>query len=121
VKELLSLLTDVTTGLWRLKRKMAPPGQTEAPAELKRLYRYVESAWDTLASGKVEVRDPTGERYVDGMALKVIAFQPTEGTVEETIAETIKPSIFYRDQLVQRGEVIVATPPKHECETHPAQ
>ena len=111
-KELLRLLTDLATGLWRIRRKMAALGEGVSPEEMRKLNRYVESAWDMLAGAKVEVQDLTGEKYVDGMALKVIAFQPTEGVAGEVVDETIKPTVFYRDQLVQRGEVIVTTPSK---------
>ena len=67
-----------------------------------------------LSSAKVELRDYDKEKYVDGMALKVIAFQPSSSCHVKTIIETIKPSIFYNDKLIQIGEVIVATPDKTE-------
>jgi hypothetical protein len=65
---------------------------------------------DVLASREFEIRDDTSTQYVAGMALKVVAFQPTEGIDQETICETIRPSVYYRGKLVQRGEVVVATP-----------
>ena len=111
-KELLRLLTDLATGLWRIKRKIEALPENVPPDEMRKVRRHVQSAWDALTDGKVEVQDLTGEKYVDGMALKVIAFQPTEGVAGEVIDETIKPTVFYRDQLIQRGEVIVATPSK---------
>jgi len=89
---------------------MAALGENVSPEEMRKLNRYVESAWDLLAGAKVEVQDLVNEKYVDGMALKVVAFQPTEGFGARTIAETIKPSVLYRDHLIQQGEVIVATP-----------
>jgi len=42
------------------------------------------------------------------MALRVIAFQPTAGITREIITETIKPTIYRNDTIVQIGEVIVA-------------
>lgn len=111
-KELLRLLTDLATGLWRIKRKLEMLPENVPPEEMRRLRRHVQSAWDVLSSGKVEVQDLTGEKYVDGMALKVIAFQPTEGVGARVIGETIRPSIRYRDCLIQRGEIIVAIPPE---------
>lgn len=115
-KELLRLLTDLATGLWRIRRKIEALPENVPPEEMRRVRRHVQSAWDVLTSGKVEVQDLTGERYVDGMALRVIAFQPTEGVATQVIDETIKPTVFYRDRLIQRGEVIVATPSKPDAD-----
>ena len=104
------LLVRLGTGLWRISRKM--PGDT-APSsrDLRVAQRHIDATCDAMADGGLEVKDHLGDRYVSGMALKVIAFEPTPGTVRATIAETISPSIFYQDQLLQRGEVIVAVPP----------
>ena len=88
--------------------------QSGGNEEVQRLGRYLESAWDRLAGSKIEVREHTGERYVTGMALRVIAFQPAPGISEETVSETIKPTVFYRDNLIQRGEVVVLTPAPEE-------
>ncbi len=109
VDALLHLVADFATGLWRIRNRVAPNGG-EPPDELRAVWRHVESTWDALASATIEIRDHTGERYVDGMALKVVAFQPTEGVPRETVSETIKPSIAYKGKLIQKGEVVVATP-----------
>ncbi len=104
------LLTDVITSLWRARRRMLPDEGKEPPDALRPSYRHISAAWDALASDRVEIKDHTGERYVPGMALQVIAFQPTPGLTHETVLETIKPSVFHADTLIQRGEVIVGTP-----------
>ena len=78
--------------------------------EIKKAYRHVESTCDALKSANIEIQGHSNEKYVPGMALKVIAFQPTSSVQTEKIAETIKPSVFYNDILIQVGEVIVATP-----------
>lgn len=109
-RDLLRVLLELTTGLWRIRRATPPPNDDESPDELRRLRRHVDATWDILASAGVEVRDHTGGRYVTGMALKVLAFQPVAGVTVEVIDETVKPSIFYKDRLRQPGEVIVATP-----------
>lgn len=109
-KDLTNLVAVLATGLWRIRQRILKEGNGEPPEEWRRLYRYVESAWDALHSAGAEVHDHTGERYVTGMALRVLAFQPREGVAGETVEETIKPSIFFRDRLIQRGEVLVTTP-----------
>jgi len=105
---LLSLAVEMGVSVWRLQRRLAIEG--EVSEEKKRVLRDLESAWDTLRQGGIEVKDHTGQKYAGGMALRVIEFQPTPGLTREQITETIKPSIYHRDKLVQMGEVIVGVP-----------
>lgn len=114
IHKLIGLIADITTGVWRIKNKFSSINVDDLSDELKKACRHVESTWDALASAKVEVRDYTKEKYVPGMALNVIAFQPSSLVHLEMITDTIKPSIFFNSKLIQMGEVIVETPKKPE-------
>jgi len=94
--------------MWRLQRRLTMGG--EVPEETRRISRDLESAWDALRQGDVEIKDHTGEKYDGGMALRVIAFQPIAGLRQEQIIETIKPTIYHKDKLIRMGEVIVGVP-----------
>ena len=108
---LLPWIGEMATALWRLKQKMDSLDEALLDdKELKALRRHCEGAWDCLLSGGVEVKDHVGDRYVAGMAVKVMTFQPTPSIRMERITEAIKPTVYFRGALVQRGEVIVATP-----------
>jgi len=116
---LLRAMAQSATGLWRARRKLltgrddSSPYASAAPQAadlLAGVARHIESAWDALLAAGVEVRDDTGKPYVSGMSLHVIAFQPTPGARSETVAETVKPSIFYLGHLIQPGEVVGAIP-----------
>ena len=96
--------------MWRAKTKLDAEPQAELPAELRNLPRHVRAAWDALAAGEVQVDDPTGQRYVPGMAVNVLTFQPLDGLGCEMIHETIKPSVYFNDVLIQRADVIVGRP-----------
>ena len=106
------LLADVGTGLWRLRQKMVKSGTDRPLEEMRRAYRHLESVWDALVKAGVEIRDHTGEPVPEGgiYALRVIAFQPTPGISREKVIETIRPTIYYEDQMIQMGQVIVGTP-----------
>lgn len=110
--DLRQLISEAATCLFRAQKKVEGLGGKEAPEALVKFLRHVTGACDALKFNKVEVRDHTGERYVDGMALEVLAFQPRPGTDFEIVAETLRPSVYYKDVLIQRGQVIVATPQK---------
>ena len=109
-KERLTFLAEVGTGLWRLRQKMIKPGTKRPLEEMQKAFRHLESTWDVLTQAGLEIQDHTGAAYDSGMSLKAIAFQPTQGIGREKIMETIKPTIYYKGQPIQMGEVIVAVP-----------
>lgn len=103
-------LAQVGTGLWRLRKNMLRPGSDQPHEEMRRAYRHLESVLDVLAEEGLKIQDHTDSRFDSGMSLQVIAFQPTAGIESERVAETIKPTIYLDETVIQMGEVIVATP-----------
>jgi hypothetical protein len=103
-------LAQLGTGLWRLKESMVAPGTDEPLEEMRRAWRHFESLWELLAEMGIEIPDHTGSPYQAGMTVGVVAFQPTEGVTHERIIETIRPTIYYKKQILQVGEVVVASP-----------
>jgi hypothetical protein len=103
-------LAELGTCLWRLRESLARPRSGTPSEQMRWAYRHFESVWDVLMQAGVEVQDHTGALFDSGMALKVVAFQPTAGIERERVTETIRPSIYYKRGPIQMGEVIVATP-----------
>jgi hypothetical protein len=108
--ELLRLLTAVSTELWRMRKRMVQPGTNQPRAEMELCFQPLERACDALDDAGLLIRDHTGEPFDSGLALTCLLFQPTEGVDREQVLETVKPTIRYRDRLLQVGEVIVAKP-----------
>ena len=113
--ERLPFLADVATGLWRMRRNMVPRGATrliEARPieEMRKPFRWLVSVWDTLSENGIEIQDHTGDRFDSGQVLKASAFEPTSGIAEETVIDTIKPSVYLNGQLIQMGDVVVGVP-----------
>ena len=104
------VLADVATELWRLRDKMLQPGTDQPLAEMRRAFRSFESAWDALMEAGITIEEHTNSLFVAGMSLRVLAFQPTPGLARETVIQTLRPSVYYKQQLIQAGEVIVGTP-----------
>jgi hypothetical protein len=104
------LFADVGTGLWRLRNKMLQPGTTRPIEEMRRAFTHLQSVWDALDGQGITISDHTGQAFEPGRSLQVLAFQPTPGLTRDIIVETIKPTIYFKDDLVQTGEVIVGTP-----------
>lgn len=111
-EELLDLAADVGTLVWRIQQRLA--ATEELPKPLRKLSRDVERTWDALTQGGIEIKDHTGGDYEGGMALRVITSQPVSGLARRQIIETLKPTIYYRDRIIQMGEVIIGIPEETE-------
>lgn len=108
--QLLQTLATVVTALWRIREKLNLDAQAELPADLRHVPRHVQSAWDALIAGGFDVQDHVGQRYDPGMAVTPIAYQPIPGIAPNIICEALKPTVYYKDKLIQKGDVIVAGP-----------
>lgn len=109
-KNQVQFLVDLATGLWRMRQKMIEPKTGRPVEEMRRLYRHFESVWDTLSGAGVEIHGHTGEPFESGMALNVITFQPSAELQRELVLETIKPTVYLKNEMVQMGEVVVGVP-----------
>ena len=111
-EELLDMAADVGTLVWRIQQRLA--ATDELPKSLQKLSREVERTWDALTQSGIEIKDHTGGDYDGGMALRVITSEPVAGLARRQIIETLKPTIYYRDKIIQVGEVVVGVPEETE-------
>jgi len=112
IQKLMRLLADIATNLWRARNRKDVKELDSISDNIRKALRHYEAAWDLFINAGFEILDHTNEPYVEGSDLKVIAFQPMSGYGTETVAETIKPTIYFKNQKIQKGEVIVAMPIK---------
>jgi len=107
-EKLLDMAADIGTLVWRVQRRLATMGKLTK--ELQRVSRDLESTRDALTQRGIEIKDHTGQDYVTGITLRVIASQPVPGLTQQQIIETLKPTIYHRDKIIQIGDVIVGIP-----------
>jgi len=112
-EELLDMAVDVGTLVWRIQRRLSVMEQL--PKELNRISRDIESTWNALSQRSIEIKDHTGQDYVTGMALRVITSQPVTNLTKKQIIETLKPTIYYKEKIVQIGEVIIGVPEENQA------
>lgn len=109
-----AVLADLATQLWRLGRKLAEGGEnpsgTGAPGRQPRAARHVRAAQDSLTKAGVETQDHDGMKFDIGLALDVLAYQPSPLATHETVQETVRPSVYRDGRCIQSGQVIVAQP-----------
>lgn len=107
-------MADIATNVWKAKAKMLDSDSGEVRDEMKRVYRHIESVLESLREMGLEVKDHTGDAFDYGLPLKVVTTQPTQGITRENVIETIKPTIYWQQQIIQMGEVVIATPSSEE-------
>jgi hypothetical protein len=107
-KESARLMSELSTAAWRIRKRLGK--DSDSTQENRYIARNLESIFDAFKEAGVEIVDHTGEQYDSGMALKVLAFQPTPVIITEQIIETIKPTVYHNNRKLQIGEVIVGTP-----------
>ena len=108
--DLLKALVSIATNTWRGKTKMVDAITGEIREEMKRVDRHIEAIYRNLAEVGITIRDHTGDAYDEGQPMKVVASKPTPGLDRKRVSETLLPSIFWNNHLVQNGEIEIATP-----------
>jgi hypothetical protein len=92
--------------VWRLRRslKALPSGGAMGSVSVS-----IDRLEELLRAMAVEVHDPCGEPYDDGMTLSVSLFEKSKSLANgvKRIAETIMPTVYWKGQMVQPGKVIV--------------
>ncbi|MFZ0828922.1 MAG: hypothetical protein WAO02_16010 [Verrucomicrobiia bacterium] len=106
----LKTLISIATNTWRAKTKMVDPSTGEIREDLKRVGRHIEAIYRNLAEVGIVIRDHTGDAYDEGQPMKVVASKPTPGQDKKRVSETLLPSIFWNNRLVQNGEIEITTP-----------
>ena len=100
-------LVDLGTGIWRIRRKVS--GMKRMPKELKDAMFSLESTWDSMTEGGVEVIDHIGT-IPPGREAKVVEVRDVLGLESEQVIDAIRPTIILKGELIQIGEVIMGRP-----------
>jgi hypothetical protein len=111
------VVAGLVTELWRARNKVDGPGaEQDPPRAVRWANRYLAAADDRLVRAGIEVEGHDGLRFDVGMDLRVLAYQDDPDVTEETVVETVRPSVRRAGRLIQEGEVIVAVPERSDTE-----
>jgi hypothetical protein len=108
--EPLQFYADLGTGVWRLWKKMLRPGSDKPLDEMRSIFGFVESLRDALQEGGIQIIDHTGKEIPSGLSLEVLEYQEKPGVTKERVSETVRPTIYYKDRMIQMGRVYVDAP-----------
>jgi hypothetical protein len=92
---------------WRIKKLL--PGLSDNKKYLV-LTSSVDKLFEALENSGIEIEDPEGLPFRDGMTLDVALFADTPQLSEGTkvVTETLAPTIYVKNKLVQPARVIVS-------------
>lgn len=103
-------LCALATHVWRAKGKLVDADTGVPREETRKIYRHVEGALESFTQMGITLNDWIGQPYDPGLPVKVLTFQPAEGVVRDTVIEAVRPTVIWRDRLLQLGEVVVGIP-----------
>jgi len=103
-------LLAAAAGIWRTQRKLERRGDTLSAADLRQLRRFVQGSRDALAGDGLEMQDHDGEPFDPGQSLDVLLFQDEPELTREVVLETVRPTVYFRGERIQMGQVIVGRP-----------
>lgn len=106
-EQMARFLVDLGTGIWRIRRKIA--GMKRLPKELKDAMFSLESTWDSMSEGGVEITDYIGTVPSDKEAT-VTEVREVPGLYGKQVIDAIRPAVLLRGEVIQRGEVVMGIP-----------
>lgn len=104
------VIVSVATNAWRAENDVLDPHTGRIRAGMESLATHIEAIYQNLGEFGIVIRDHTGEAFDQTQSLNVVETIPTPGLDKTLITETVLPSIFWNDRLIQNGEVRIATP-----------
>jgi len=99
--------------LWRIRQGINSNENLEDLGGLfNRIEKHIDVIIDEFENSGFQIKDHTNDIYDPGMSISVLAYESMKGLKKERVIETINPSIYYQDSLIQLGDVIIGTPEK---------
>ena len=74
--------------------------------------RQVHASRQALADDGLEIQEHDGMPFDSGQSLEALVFQDEPGLDREVVLETVRPSVYFRGERIQMGQVIVGRPPQ---------
>lgn len=108
-------LAGLATQVWRARNRIVDPATGEPREEMRRVFRHVEGALESLSQMGLVIKDWVQQPYDSGLPVKVLTFQPDSNVQRDTVLEATRPTVIWKDRILQMGEVIVGIPQSTEA------
>jgi len=102
-KDLMNLGIDV----WRMEQRLNKIMQTIPETSQNLLKNSVQKIKRYLDKNDIEIVDYTNQKFNEGRNLDILAVEKSSNILESIIKETKEPTILYKNQVVNKGKVII--------------
>ncbi|GHG85018.1 hypothetical protein [Streptomyces lanatus] len=103
-------MLGAAVGIWRALRKLDQGTGPLSSADLRQVRRQVHASRQALADDGLEIQEHDGQPFDSGQSLEVLVFQDEPELDREVVLETVRPSVYFRGERIQMGQVIVGRP-----------
>jgi hypothetical protein len=100
---------DLANGWFRVWGLTMQPGTDRPKEEMRRVVPHLESLRDTLEHLGLDIIDHTGKEIPEGLDLDVLGYKVSPGLKRDRVIETVRPTVYFRDQMIQKGRVYAET------------
>jgi len=104
------VIVSVATNAWRAENEVLDPQTGQIRSGMEGFATHIEAIYQNLGEFGIIIHDHTGQAYDESQSLNVLEVIPTPGLDKTLVTETVLPSIYWNDRLIQNGEVKIATP-----------
>lgn len=103
------LVSSLGVEVWRLEKRLGLAKDGAGKVENSSVLDQLQRMKDIFKKQEIEIREYTGSFYNDGLSLKVLHVEEIDNVPagKMQIIETIKPSVYFKGQVIFHGEVIV--------------
>lgn len=103
-------LVAIANTYFRAKKKMLDPTTGEPHESMARVYKDIDRIGRQLMEMGFQIKDHTGDAYDDGQPMKVITSNPRPEATRKYVLETLTPTIYWNDRIIQHAEIEIVTP-----------
>jgi len=108
----IDLISSLAIEIWRLEKRINKAKDGMAKDENKgaiSIIDQIQRIKDIFKKQEIKICEYTGTAYNDGLSLKALHFEEIDGLPKGTmkVIETVKPSVYFKGQVIFHGEVIV--------------
>jgi|SaaInlV_165m_DNA_2_1040747.scaffolds.fasta_scaffold41059_1 hypothetical protein len=102
-KDLINLGIDV----WRMEQRLNKIMQTIPEKSQDLLKNSIQKIKRYLDKNNIEIIDYTNQKFNEGRNLDILAVEKSSNILESIIKETKEPTILHKNQVVNKGKVII--------------
>lgn len=104
-------LVKLAIKIWRIKKRLKGIVSSLDDQQKKKVEYALRDINRYLKHKDIQIEDLEGEKFNEGMNLKVVSRTKAKKNREikyPIIKKTITPTIFYKDKVIKKGEIIVS-------------